>query len=139
MALSNCDLCKRMFDARGGQRRCQPCLEAQERDWRLVREYVKSHPGVSMLEVAEATEVPERRIREFILQGLLEPAQVTGAHYPCRKCQDPIATGDYCPACLMRLSHEISSSLEAAHQRKVEEATKPRVSGFANQYRTKHR
>jgi len=139
MALANCDLCQRMFDAWGGQRRCQPCLEAQERDWKVVREYVKSHPGTNILVVADATEVPERRIREFIMAGLLEPSQMTGAHYPCRKCQGPIATGEYCPTCLGRLGRDIASSLDTVKQKKDDEAFKQRTNGFANQYRSKHR
>lgn len=142
MALRNCDECRQVFDSFGGARRCRTCLEESERQWKLVRDYVKTNPGVPLQQVVKATEVPERRIREFITCGLLEPASMSGTGYACRRCSNLISSGDYCATCLSQLKHQVKGSLDKMAQDRVEreEAERRRKTAggaFATQYRTK--
>lgn len=142
MALANCFECNRMFDSRGGARRCQGCLDAQERDWKLVRDFVKSNPGIHLDRVVEATEVPAQRIREFITAGLLEPEGMTGAGYPCHKCGTQITRGEYCNSCLSSLGRQVADSLEKSREtpsgRPSNEPAKP-SGAFATQFRQRYR
>ena len=136
MSIRNCEQCHKLFDSVGA-RRCPTCLEAEEVDWLKVREFVKANPGASVEVVTAATGVPDDRIRAFMRSGLLQGTSSSGMGYPCRKCQKPISTGEYCPICLSQLSTGLTDRTPKAKEEPTEEPN--RVYSFVQHYRSNRR
>lgn len=107
--LANCIKCGRAFLWTGGRKVCPQCLEEEERDFEKVYNYLRDHPRATIKEIVEATEVDEDEILEFIRQGRIQLkfTDVAGK-LRCKRCGEPIASGEYCPKCLKELQDSIS-------------------------------
>lgn len=114
--LRNCSECGRVF-AYQGRNICNKCLEKEDGDYAIVRRYVRDHPGASVPEVAEATNIDEEKILQFIRDGRLIKR---GSTYTtlCERCGKTISSGKYCENCLRELGAEIKSVIPST--RKVE-------------------
>lgn len=66
-----CRRCRKLFRylVRGY---CADCLEARERDYETVRDYLREHPSARLPGVAEDTGVEAATIMEFVTEGRLE-------------------------------------------------------------------
>jgi hypothetical protein len=51
---------------------CSDCLDRRERDFQAVKEWLRENPRSSMHAVAEATDVDEALIAQFVREGRLE-------------------------------------------------------------------
>ena len=89
---------------------CQTCYEEREQEYLKVRDFIKDNPKVAIQVVVEATGVEERKVRDFVREGLLEAADLDGFPLECAKCGKPISRGAYCPLCQQSFSSEIKSS-----------------------------
>jgi hypothetical protein len=83
---------------------CASCAEKKEGDYLKVREFVKDHPKVSIEVVAEATGVPETKVRQFLREGLIEAADLEGSPLTCQRCGKPIMRGAYCAICQLEFA-----------------------------------
>lgn len=120
--LKNCPICGRVF-AYQGRDICNKCLEKEDGDYAIVRRYVRDHPGASVAEVAEATEIDEDKILQFLRDGRLI---TKGLAYTtmCARCGKTIPSGKYCETCLKQLGAEIKSAIPS--RRAPEPEIKPR-------------
>ena len=108
MKLRNCKECGKVMTYGGMRKLCQDCTDKREKQYLEVRNFVKSNPNVAIEVVSEATGVEERRIREFIREGLIEPTALDGFPVDCQRCGKPIAKGTYCPICQQDLASNLS-------------------------------
>lgn len=105
--LRNCPMCGRTF-AYQGRNICNKCLEKEDDDYAIVRRYVRDNPGASVAEVAEATQIDEEKILQFLRDGRLI---TRGMSYTtlCERCGKTISSGKFCDSCLKRLGAEFKS------------------------------
>ena len=66
-----CRVCGKLYE-RNGKDKCNECFQKEEIDYKTVREYVVSHPGVSAMDVNKATGIPITTILNFIEEGRIE-------------------------------------------------------------------
>ena len=57
MEVRNCKNCGRLFNYMGGKPICQLCKESLEDKFKEVKDYINSHPKVSVHQAAEDNEV----------------------------------------------------------------------------------
>ena len=123
--LRNCPICGRVF-AYQGRDICNKCLEKEDNDYAVVRRYVREHPGASVSEVAEATEIDEDKILQFLRDGRLISR---GLSYTtmCERCGKTIPSGRFCETCLKKLGAEIKGLIPPVRQVQAPEPeVKPR-------------
>ncbi|MCS7233110.1 MAG: hypothetical protein N3C62_00255 [Synergistetes bacterium] len=111
--LANCIKCNRAFLWTGGRKVCPRCLEEEEKDFEKVYNYLRDHPRATIREISEATEVDEDEILEFIKQGRIQLkfTDVAG-RLRCKRCGEPISSGEYCPSCLKEFQESLSKIQE---------------------------
>ncbi len=94
-----CTKCRRHYESLGGKQKiCPLCREEEEKEYRTVREYIRSHNKVSIFEVSKATGIQEKKILQFIRQGLIEVSRESKL-IPCKSCGTLIVSGLYCENC----------------------------------------
>ncbi|AEE97518.1 TIGR03826 family flagellar region protein [Mahella australiensis] len=109
MELRNCSRCGRLFASNGGEL-CPACLEELDEQYKVVREYVYTHPKATIPEVSDATGVEEKIIFEFLREGRLELKE-PGLGLECERCGKPITTGRFCASCLRELERGLTDGL----------------------------
>jgi len=85
---------------------CDRCRQKEEDDFLTVRDYLRTHPGATIPEVAEKTEVLEATIQHFINSGRLERVGAQLSH-TCQTCGATIQSGLICQPCSQRLQDEV--------------------------------
>ncbi len=95
----NCKRCGKLFASSYGSV-CQQCLAKDESDFKLVKEYIYEHDGVTITEVSEATGVPAQRILRYLKEERLELNGTGGGILlSCESCGTAILSGRYCESC----------------------------------------
>ena len=124
--LRNCPICGRIY-AYQGRNMCNKCLEKEDDDYAIVRRYVRDNPGASVAEVAEATEIDEEKILQFLRDGRLV---TRGMSYTtmCERCGKTISSGKFCDSCLKRLGAQFKNVIPSA-RKAPEPETKSRDKG----------
>lgn len=114
MSIANCVRCGRMYQKSFGSRVCSECVQAEEEQFRLVRDYVEEHPGCDLVKVAAGTEVDEAVILRFIKQGRLASLGTSAEQLTseCTRCGQSVASGKYCPECMVVMEHSLKSSAQ---------------------------
>jgi len=69
--LSNCPNCGRLFSYDGRSNLCVKCTDVKEREFRKIRVFLSRNPGVTVMEIAQATQVDNKIILQFIREGRL--------------------------------------------------------------------
>lgn len=101
--LVNCEKCGRMFQTIGSVKLCSKCRNTDDEMYKVVREFIYDNPGATVPEVAEATDVPERKILAFLKEGRLETVG-DSMLIECEKCGAPIRSGKMCEKCNRELA-----------------------------------
>ncbi|MCD1259851.1 hypothetical protein B5M42_013510 [Paenibacillus athensensis] len=70
MGLNNCKLCGKLH-LKGASDYCQGCQKEQAATYRMVREFVKSHPSSTLLDVHLHTGVPISRLLDMQKESYL--------------------------------------------------------------------
>ncbi len=110
MNLKNCYRCGGLF-AYTGRNICNKCLEKEEEEYNIVRKYVRDHPGASIIEVSEATDIEEEKILQFVRDGRLKSKGFTGV-LACERCGKSISSGRFCEDCMQQREKEIQGVLQ---------------------------
>ncbi len=103
--IKQCGQCGRLFQSLGN-RTCPDCVEAIDRAFVLVRDYIYDNQEAGVVEVAEKTGVEEKLILQFLKERRLSLAQSSGLLL-CEHCSAAITSGRYCDNCLNSLSNEL--------------------------------
>lgn len=116
MTVKNCVRCNRMFQSDGPGKLCARCLDTDEEDFKVVREYVYDNPNCSIPEVSESTGVAEEKILKFLRQGKLVLKDSTSMVLDCERCGKSITSGKYCESCTREMSRDLKSAASQTAQ-----------------------
>lgn len=86
---------------------CSKCFQKEEELFQRVKNFLRANPGITVKEVAQAMNCPEKHIEYFITSGRLERVGVKIAH-PCQICQKTIVEGLICPECKRNLKDQVA-------------------------------
>ncbi|HDS30751.1 MAG TPA: MerR family transcriptional regulator [Firmicutes bacterium] len=115
MGLKNCEKCGKAYSGSHAIY-CDDCLEAEEEEFKIVRDFIKDNPKIAISVVSEATGVDEDKIRGYLRAGRLDVADLSGPVLSCSRCGKPIYRGQYCVLC----QSEIVGGLKDAGGRRNE-------------------
>ena len=111
--LRNCPECDRLF-VYTGRNLCPRCAEKAEEEFMLVKEYIRKHPGATVIEVADATGVEEAKILDWLKEGrLISKGLAKAALFYCERCGTRIAEGRFCRRCLEELNREVVQTVQS--------------------------
>ncbi len=86
-----------------------------DEEFKLVRDYLREHPGARVFEVSQATGVPASRIYNMVREGRLTATSTdSDLAVECIQCGKKILTGRMCAKC----AHEFKTSLRPPAQKK---------------------
>lgn len=115
--IRNCKQCGKMFQYTGITKICAKCAREDDELFKIVKEYVYDHPGCTITEVSEETEVNEDRILRYLRQGKLEITGEGGSLVlDCERCGVAIRTGRFCDPC----AHEIETELKSGFSKSAD-------------------
>jgi hypothetical protein len=112
-------------------------MELDEENYRLVRDFVKENPNVSVEVAVAATGVSEEQVREYLRQGRLDAAEFSGEILNCSRCGKPIQTGLYCVLCLNELSDSLKGNSPKTRDKSAKDDEELDPSHFTRHYRNK--
>ena len=105
--LRNCPRCGKLF-AYIGRAICNRCVEQEEEEFKVVKEYIYDNPGATVFEVSDVTGVAVEKILRFLREERLEiTSENSNLILECEKCGAPIKTGRYCEQCRASLTNEM--------------------------------
>lgn len=105
--LRNCSKCGRLFGY-SGRPLCSFCIEEQEDEYKIVRDYLYDNPGSNVVEVSEATGVDSEQIMRFLREERLQiSSENVNMLLECETCGKPITTGRFCHSCKDNLKSAI--------------------------------
>lgn len=97
--LRNCSRCGRLFGY-AGRPLCSFCIEEEEDEYKIVREFLYENPGSTIIEVSEATGVDSEKIMRFLREERLQiSSENQNMLLECETCGKPITTGRFCHQC----------------------------------------
>jgi flagellar operon protein (TIGR03826 family) len=107
--LSNCPECGEIYVKNKFRNVCEKCWREEEAAYDTVSKYMRKRENraATMLQVVEATGVPEVLILKFIKNGKLQIAQFPNFGYPCDKCGSVIRTGRICENCANEIKNDL--------------------------------
>ncbi len=97
-----------------GEYRCEKCGFLDYDDYGKARNYVEKHMGANAAEVAKATGVSQKSIRDMLKEGKLEIAKDSVIFLKCEICGAKISSGKYCPKCEMNYHHDLEEMARKA-------------------------
>lgn len=112
MSIANCTRCDRVFRKLFDRKICPDCIQAEEEAYRLVVDFLDQNPGADLGQIAEGADVEEAQILRFIREGRLTLLDKLGdgARVACRRCEIPIASGQYCAPCFEEVGNALRDS-----------------------------
>lgn len=111
MDVRNCKGCNRLFQYIGGPPLCPACREALEDKFAQVKEYIYQNPGTSVAQVAEATEISVKQIKQWIREERLVLSQASADGIECEHCGVPICSGRFCESCKNKMANSFSATI----------------------------
>ena len=111
MDVKNCKGCNRLIQYIGGPPLCPACREALENKFSEVKEYIYQNPGASIAQVAEATEVSVKQIKQWIREDRLVLSEASPDGIECEHCGIPICSGRFCEKCKNQMASGFSATI----------------------------
>ncbi|EKN67662.1 hypothetical protein P9E76_02625 [Schinkia azotoformans] len=124
--LDNCSRCGRIY-VRNLSGLCDVCRKEDDQLFDKVYQFIRKRQNraATMLQIVEATGVPEVTIMRFVKEGRLKPAQFPNLGYPCERCGTTIQSGKLCAICAGKLESDLKQfEHEEERKRKIEEREK---------------
>jgi len=120
MNVRNCRRCGRIFTYVAGAPMCPTCRELMEERFQKVKEYIQTNKDTTIRAVAEACEVDEAQIRQWVREERLVFAEGSGVGVECENCGTVIRTGRYCDRCKAEMVRTFSAAGRQRMQQQVE-------------------
>lgn len=140
MEVRNCKRCGRVFQYINTMI-CPLCLEKEQEDFNIVREYLSKHPNAMAIQIAEETEVDISTINRFLREGRLECDSIGDSGLTCERCGTSITSGKYCNKCVNELQRglmQASSQLQSrSQQNRPSSSTGSKIHTYDNILRKK--
>jgi len=134
MEYKNCLRCGKIF-AYISQPICDECVRAEEEDFMRIKEFIWENPDSSLIQIAEATEVSEKRIMKYLREGRLEISNSSSSTLiTCERCGKPITTGKFCDSCVIDINSTINDLFvdRTPVIKKMDDGRSPRMHTFDN-------
>lgn len=97
--IRNCPRCGKIYTYIG-RPICSKCMESEENEFKVVKEYVYDNPGATISEVSQETEVTVEKIMRFLREERLEiKSENSNLLLGCEKCGRAINSGRFCENC----------------------------------------
>lgn len=110
--ISICKRCGNLFAYSGiGLSICKKCVELEEEEFKLVKNYIYENPSATFKDTVEATGVKGSRIRAYLKDGRLLIPDSSPIFINCENCGTNIKYGRICPQCADTLSSEIKKEM----------------------------
>lgn len=95
-----CEKCNGVMVFKGvGEYKCEDCGYLAYDDYGKVRNYIEQHSGATSAQVASATGVSQKAIREMLREERLEIAANSAVFLKCEICGVNIRFGRFCNKC----------------------------------------
>ncbi len=79
---------------------CPRCVEEEENEFKVVKEYIYDNPGASIPQVSEETGVALDKIMRFLREERLEiKSENNNLILECERCGRAISSGRFCENC----------------------------------------
>ena len=114
MNVRNCRTCGRIFNYVSGPAMCPSCREALEKKFQQVKDYIRENKGVGINEVAEACDVDQGQIRQWLREERLELAPDSPIYLRCESCGASIRSGRFCEKCTGNMTRGLQDALKAS-------------------------
>ncbi len=96
----NCRKCGKIFTYLGGTLICPVCKQAEEEDFKRIKEYLYKNPGAGLNQVSVELDIGVEKIKRFLKEGRLEIVSADGNMFlECENCGKSIKSGRYCDEC----------------------------------------
>jgi flagellar operon protein (TIGR03826 family) len=125
--LANCSRCGNLFDKRYRDI-CPHCIEEEEQDLQVVKDYLGNHRLATLPEVVRDTEVPLETVLTFIDDRRLVLVDFPNLTYQCQQCGTHTQNGRYCQECTDNLVQELADATESV--RKLKDTPPPVTGGY---------
>ncbi len=123
-----CPVCGEHFTYKGvGEYQCEKCGRVEYDDYGIVRNYIESHKGATVVEISAATGISQSVIHGLLRQERLQVASDSRVFLNCKSCGKEIRSGMYCPTCA-KLAEAAEARKKAAAER---EARKAHMAGYS--------
>lgn len=97
--IRNCPRCGKIFTY-VGRPICIRCIETEENEFKIVKEYIYDNPGATISEVSQETEVSVEKIMRFLREERLEiKSENSNLLLECERCGRAINSGRFCENC----------------------------------------
>ncbi|MCR4435075.1 MAG: MerR family transcriptional regulator [Clostridiales bacterium] len=114
----NCRRCGKIYNHIGGPPICPACREADEEDFKRVKEYLYENPGATLSEVSSTLDISVEKIKMYLKEGRLEIVGDEGnIVLECENCGRSIRTGRLCNECSKMLVKDFSSTAKQMKSR----------------------
>ena len=82
-----------------------------EEKYQEVKQYIREHENVTIVEVSKATDVSVEQIKKWVREERLYFQDPNASGIQCLRCGVPIAKGKYCPKCADKLSNQFEATI----------------------------
>lgn len=107
----NCRRCGKIFNYIGGPPICPVCKQADEEDFKRVKQYLYDNPGATISQVSTELEVSVEKIKRFLREGRLEIVNDDGNFIlECERCGKAIKSGRFCNDCERDMTRELQET-----------------------------
>lgn len=97
--IRNCPRCGRVFTCIG-RPICNKCVETEENEFKIVKEYIYDNAGATISEVSQETGVSVEKIMRFLREERLEiKSENSNLLLECERCGRAINSGRFCENC----------------------------------------
>ena len=104
--IRNCPRCGKIFTYIG-KPICNKCIETEENEFKVVKEYVYDNPGATISEVSQETGITVEKIMRFLREERLEiRAENSNLFLECERCGRSIRSGRFCDNCKGQINRE---------------------------------
>lgn len=103
----NCKKCGKVFQYTTGYPLCKDCRDKDEEEFRLVKDYIRDHPGIKIEDVAKALNVSPQQILRYLREERLEIPSQSDKFILCEFCGCMIKTGRFCENCKDKINKEL--------------------------------
>ena len=109
MDIRKCSRCGKLFNILvPGEIFCPDCKKKSEEEFRIVKNFVWDHPGVTIHQVSEETGVDKKYIKQWLREDRLQLSDdAVDLELTCERCGKPITSGRYCPECRVANLHAV--------------------------------
>ena len=126
--MKTCMGCGNPFTPEGEEDFCWKCRNSRSSKEEDIIDYLRKHPGVSILEVSQYT-----RLSKKVLLRMAHEGRFAGLYlnkdfgYPCSSCGKLITFGTYCPECFAALKKDAKNAKNANFVAKARIAQKTKT------------